>query len=138
MASIRSSATLRPASMPPCCAALHHLVLLLMLVPLLPESPRYLLVKGRTEQAKAVLGRIAHACRTSLPDGHLASISATSLEAAGAVSNATDKRLCGAQLHRRVQSLFDVLHHMPVHVCVCVCACACTCARARACLLACV
>ncbi len=90
-----------------------------MLVPLLPESPRYLLVKGRTEQAKAVLGRIAHVCRTSLPDGHLAPISATSLEEAGAVSNATDKRLCGAQLHRRVQSLFDVLHHTPVHVCVC-------------------
>jgi hypothetical protein len=33
-------------------------VILLLLLPLVPESPRYLLVKGRTEQAQQVLKKV--------------------------------------------------------------------------------
>jgi uncharacterized membrane protein len=36
------------------CAA----VILLLLLPLVPESPRYLLVKGKTEQAQQVLRKV--------------------------------------------------------------------------------
>jgi hypothetical protein len=34
-------------------------VILLVLLPLVPESPRYLLVKGRTEQAQQVLKKVS-------------------------------------------------------------------------------
>jgi hypothetical protein len=36
-------------------------VVLLLLLPLVPESPRYLLVKGKTEQAQQVLRKVRHA-----------------------------------------------------------------------------
>lgn len=34
-------------------------MVLLLLLPLVPESPRYLLVKGKTEQAQAVLKKVS-------------------------------------------------------------------------------
>jgi hypothetical protein len=34
-------------------------VILLLLLPLVPESPRYLLVKGKTEQAQQVLRKVS-------------------------------------------------------------------------------
>ena len=47
--------------------------LLLLLYPLLPESPRYLLVKGQTAAAEAVLQRMAAANGKLLPAGRLVS-----------------------------------------------------------------
>lgn len=34
--------------------------ILLVLLPFLPESPRYLLVKGKTDKAQQVLKRVRH------------------------------------------------------------------------------
>ncbi len=79
-----------------CCA-----VLLLLLLPLLPESPRYLQVKGRTHEAEAVLRRIARVCGASMPAGQLAPLPGTggskSTEGAGHGSGNTSP---GAQLLR--------------------------------------
>jgi hypothetical protein len=41
-------------------------VVLLLLLPLVPESPRYLLVKGKTEQAQQVLRKVRHALRAAV------------------------------------------------------------------------
>ena len=43
----------------------------LALSPLLSESPRYLLLQGKYEQAYSVLDHIAEKCRTVLPNGKL-------------------------------------------------------------------
>jgi len=36
-----------------------------------PESPRYLLVKGKTEQAEKSLARVLRMCGKKLPEGRL-------------------------------------------------------------------
>lgn len=46
-------------------------VVLLLLLPLVPESPRYLLVKGKTEQAQAVLKKVMRVSRADMPEGQL-------------------------------------------------------------------
>lgn len=46
-------------------------MLLLALYPLLPESPHYLAVQGRMQEARAVLDRIARRNRRPLPPGEL-------------------------------------------------------------------
>ncbi|GMH42001.1 hypothetical protein BSKO_09920 [Bryopsis sp. KO-2023] len=48
------------------------LVVLLLLFPLLPESPHYLLTKGEVQKAEAVLVKMARVNGTSLPAGRLA------------------------------------------------------------------
>jgi MFS family permease len=47
------------------------LVLQLLLLPLVPESPRYLLVKGQTEKAEHALARMLRMCGKPMPDGRL-------------------------------------------------------------------
>ncbi|GMH42232.1 hypothetical protein BSKO_10151 [Bryopsis sp. KO-2023] len=47
------------------------LVLLLVLFPFLPESPRFLVNKGRIEEAEVILARIARINRKTLPPGRL-------------------------------------------------------------------
>lgn len=46
-------------------------VLLLVLLPFVPESPRYLLVKGRVDAAQQVLKKIMRVCGRELPEGTL-------------------------------------------------------------------
>jgi MFS family permease len=46
-------------------------LILLILVPFVPESPRYLAVKGRTDEAEAVLKRIVKFCGKTMPPGRL-------------------------------------------------------------------
>jgi hypothetical protein len=46
-------------------------VLLLVLLPFVPESPRYLLVKGRVDAAQQVLKKIMRVCGRELPQGTL-------------------------------------------------------------------
>ena len=50
-----------------------HTALLLLLFPLLPESPRYLMVKGQRDAAEKVLERIAKVNGKLLPAGRLVS-----------------------------------------------------------------
>lgn len=47
------------------------LLLLLLLFPIIPESPFYLAATGQQEQAEAVLERIARINHGSLPEGVL-------------------------------------------------------------------
>ena len=47
------------------------LVLQLLLLPLVPESPRYLLVKGETDAAERALRRVLRMCRKEMPPGRL-------------------------------------------------------------------
>ena len=51
------------------------LLLLLLFYPLLPESPRFLLVKGKSVQALAILRRVAAANGKMLPEGTLSLLS---------------------------------------------------------------
>ena len=46
-------------------------VLLLMLLPFVPESPRFLLVKGRVDAAQQVLHKVLRVCGKELPEGSL-------------------------------------------------------------------
>lgn len=46
-------------------------VLLLVLLPFVPESPRYLLVKGRVDAAQQVLHKVLRVCGKELPEGSL-------------------------------------------------------------------
>lgn len=46
-------------------------VLLLVLLPFVPESPRFLLVKGRVAAAEQVLGKVLRVCGRDMPDGSL-------------------------------------------------------------------
>lgn len=46
-------------------------IVLLGLLPFVPESPRFLLVKGRVDAAEQVLGKVMKVCRRQLPDGSL-------------------------------------------------------------------
>lgn len=46
-------------------------VLQLLLLPLVPESPRYLLVKGKTAAAEAALARVLRVCGKDMPEGSL-------------------------------------------------------------------
>lgn len=46
-------------------------VLLLALLPFVPESPRYLLVKGRVDAAQQVLRKVLRVCGRELPEGSL-------------------------------------------------------------------
>lgn len=46
-------------------------LILLILIPFVPESPRYLAVKGRTDEAEAVLKRIVKFCGKTMPPGRL-------------------------------------------------------------------
>lgn len=46
-------------------------LILLILIPFVPESPRYLAVKGRTDEAEAVLKRILKFCGKAPPAGRL-------------------------------------------------------------------
>lgn len=46
-------------------------VILLMLLPLVPESPRYLVVIGKEQQAAEILALIARVNKSTLPQGQL-------------------------------------------------------------------
>ena len=46
-------------------------VLLLLLLPFVPESPRFLLVKGRVDAAQQVLHKVLRVCGKELPEGSL-------------------------------------------------------------------
>lgn len=46
-------------------------IVLLVLLPFVPESPRYLLVKGRVDAAQQVLGKVLRVCGKELPEGTL-------------------------------------------------------------------
>ncbi|KAH7373279.1 hypothetical protein KP509_17G048000 [Ceratopteris richardii] len=47
------------------------LLMLLVLYPFIPESPRYLIAKGKLSEASEVLKRMAQINKKQLPDGHL-------------------------------------------------------------------
>jgi len=57
------------------------LLLLMLLYPLLPESPYWLLATGRTQEAQALLQRIAHMNRRELPSGRLQPASSITVKA---------------------------------------------------------
>ena len=56
------------------------LLALMLLYPLLPESPYWLLDRGRTREAQALLQRMAHANGCSLPPGRLQPSAAPSVK----------------------------------------------------------
>ena len=77
------------------------LLLLLLFLPLLPESPRFLLVKGRSEEALATLTRMAAANGKALPRGTLcltlARSEADGKELPGEEDVRADARTCEVQ-----------------------------------------
>ena len=77
-------------------------VLLLLCVPLVPESPRFLLVQGREEEAQRVLAAAAACNRTQLPPGRLSQASRVQQPAAFSQILAEVQRLLKRGLLRRL------------------------------------
>lgn len=59
------------------------LLVLLVFYPLVPESPRYLVAKGKEDEALEVLGKIARINQSSLPPGQLCQENTLTLEEVG-------------------------------------------------------
>lgn len=66
-------------------------VLLLVLLPFVPESPRFLLVKGRVDAAQQVLRKVLRVCGRELPEGSLQPLLPEGHDDCSADSDAGDK-----------------------------------------------